>query len=544
MNPPPQNLSATHTSPYSSHPQNDYPSTAAATAAAALSQQQIPTAYANIANGRKRKASGLPGSRGVANLTAEQLAKKRANDREAQRAIRERTKTTIETLEKRIQELESQQPFQELQRVAQERDRALAECEQLRSKLAMVQSVIGGTQPLQQSQPNLHGMSDAIQQFVDPTWLTESETELAALTAQQSPLPPLNTQPTSQYTQSVSGEPYEQQHLHPELRSPHSDTRSTPVSHTATTGSTYHTDNASLRRWSPSLEQAPNSQYGGPNGMSYEPRLPPPAAMLEHSNSNGERLELNYVLEPKQHSASTSPTQGPATYPFSSASEKAIYARLPNNSYSACPLDSLLVDFLNDCQKRVSNGVPMRDVIGPDYPSFIALRDPTPTPGNAIHPVSALFTDILSKFPGISGLPERVATQYIMFLIMRWMICPCEACYERLPEWVRPLKEQLDVPHPAWNDYVPWPIIRLRLITTADVTFENFFIPFTSRLCLNWPYPCDQVLISAAESDDPSDVKINPVFESHLRDLRNWSLATVFKTTVPELIDQSVRIQD
>src|SRR6201996_919520 len=99
----------------------------------------------------KRKRTG-PSSRGVANLNPEQLAKKRANDREAQRAIRERTKTHIERLEQRIRDLESQQPYQELQRVAQERDRALAECEQLKNKLAMVQSVIGGgTAPLQQA---------------------------------------------------------------------------------------------------------------------------------------------------------------------------------------------------------------------------------------------------------------------------------------------------------------------------------------------------------------------------------------------------------
>lgn len=101
---------------------------------------------------KKRRASGQPGSRGVANLTPEQLAKKRANDREAQRAIRERTKSTIDTLERRISELESQQPFQELQRVKQERDRALAECEELRRRLGVVRDVIGGSQP-----PGLNG---------------------------------------------------------------------------------------------------------------------------------------------------------------------------------------------------------------------------------------------------------------------------------------------------------------------------------------------------------------------------------------------------
>ena len=40
-------------------------------------------------------------------MTAAQLERKRANDREAQRAIRQRTKDQIESLQRRIQELTS-----------------------------------------------------------------------------------------------------------------------------------------------------------------------------------------------------------------------------------------------------------------------------------------------------------------------------------------------------------------------------------------------------------------------------------------------------
>ena len=43
-------------------------------------------------------------------LNAEQLARKRANDREAQRAIRQRTREHIERLENRIKELSENNP--------------------------------------------------------------------------------------------------------------------------------------------------------------------------------------------------------------------------------------------------------------------------------------------------------------------------------------------------------------------------------------------------------------------------------------------------
>ena len=81
----------------------------------------------NTTTTAKRRRGSATGSRGVANLTPEQLAKKRANDREAQRAIRERTKGQIENLERRIQELTSQQPYQELQNAIRQRDLAQAE---------------------------------------------------------------------------------------------------------------------------------------------------------------------------------------------------------------------------------------------------------------------------------------------------------------------------------------------------------------------------------------------------------------------------------
>lgn len=54
-------------------------------------------------NSKKRPSRA--GTRSVSTLTAAQLERKRANDREAQRAIRQRTKDHIDALERQIQEL-------------------------------------------------------------------------------------------------------------------------------------------------------------------------------------------------------------------------------------------------------------------------------------------------------------------------------------------------------------------------------------------------------------------------------------------------------
>ena len=115
--------------------------------------------------GKKRKAPGVS-SRGVATLTPDQLAKKRANDREAQRAIRERTKAQIETLERRIQELTSQRPYQELQEVLRQKQAIQDENDEIRRRLASVLSII---QPIVGAQ----GLTGSAYFLVNLKWITD-----------------------------------------------------------------------------------------------------------------------------------------------------------------------------------------------------------------------------------------------------------------------------------------------------------------------------------------------------------------------------------
>jgi hypothetical protein len=73
-----------------------------------------------------------------------------SSDREAQRAIRERTKNQIETLERKIQDLTSQQPYQDLQAALRAKEAVEAENADIKRRLA---SVISLLQPLVSSPP-------------------------------------------------------------------------------------------------------------------------------------------------------------------------------------------------------------------------------------------------------------------------------------------------------------------------------------------------------------------------------------------------------
>lgn len=205
------------------------------------------------------------------------------------------------------------------------------------------------------------------------------------------------------------------------------------------------------------------------------------------------------------------------------------------NSEPTCPLDSLLLDFLSERQQRVAEGLPSGEVVGPRYPSVSSLLNPANSARS--HPLSKVFTDILSTFPDISTLPERVAVLYIMFLIMRWEISPNQENYDRLPEWVRPVDSQLYHPHPAWIDHVPFPLMREKLAREynhKNYPFDNFFIPYTTTLRLNWPYEDTDTLL---QSPDGEELMINPVFERHLRNLDNWTLGEPFAKAFPDLAE-------
>ena len=125
-----------------------------------------------------------------------------------------------------------------------------------------------------------------------------------------------------------------------------------------------------------------------------------------------------------------------------------------------------------------------------------------------------------------------------MFLLVRWQIQPTRENYNRLPEHVRPRPIQLYRPHPAWTDHLPFPGMREMLIHSYDPNaaeqypFENFFIPFTTTLSVNWPYEEMDTLLQLPDSDE---FIINPVFERHIRRVENWTLGEAFHETLPGL---------
>lgn len=341
----------------------------------------------------------------------------------------------------------------------------------------------------------------------------------------------------------------------PPAASPHPDTyRFTPSGHRPSLGEQSYTESGSSVETPSSIQSTPafgsrrDSASSTPSSASFRIAFDYQRHNLAHGLDLGseERLGFNFLLNgPSQfpkvdtirgNSSEYSRTSNPAPpTPLSpvSGQQPSAFSAPVRNVGPTCTLDAILLDFLHHRQREAAQGVPKQRLVGPPYPSVSSLLNPQKSAYT--HPVSKVFTDILRTFPDISSLPEQVAVLYVMFILMRWQIYPTQENYDRIPEWMTPRPSQLMHPHPAWMDYLPWPRMRDRLVMNyQDYPFENWFIPFTRTLSVNWPYEHTDCLLSMGDADD---LIINPVFERHFRNLNNWSLGPAFADAFPGLVD-------
>ncbi|PVH77815.1 hypothetical protein DL98DRAFT_261221 [Cadophora sp. DSE1049] len=458
---------------------------------------------------KKRRTTGSS-SRGVANLTPDQLAKKRANDREAQRAIRERTKNQIENLELKIRELTSQQPYQELQHVIRQKESVEAENveikKRLNSILMLIQPILG-----QHAQDGPSMYNSPAPHYV--------------------PNRPGSSSNFTSTTPNSGASPVVGAGGGPQWQAP-----SAPMGHGL--GNYSQMLNAQAQLSKQKHDMAHNLDMG-PERLGLDFLLDGTQRINKIPNGTNGTHDPSFQPMPRgqdspahHRSSSISSHSG---YPPAAGQEMTGHAAPIRNGPPTCPLDNILLDFLHERQQQAAEGVATPKLVGPAYPSVSSLLNPSKAATS--HPLSKVFTDILATFPDLSTLPEKVATLYIMFLIMRWQISPTQENYDRLPDWVTPRPSQLFTPHPAWIDHLPFPKMRDRLVrdyNPRDYLFDNFFIPFTTTMSVNWPYEPTDTLLSGVDGED---LVINPVFERHLRRLENWSLGPAFAKAFPGLQD-------
>ncbi|KAK4935989.1 hypothetical protein LTR10_023036 [Elasticomyces elasticus] len=129
-------------------------------------------------------------------------------------------------------------------------------------------------------------------------------------------------------------------------------------------------------------------------------------------------------------------------------------------------------------------------------------------------------------------LPEKLAIFWLNYIHLRYRIFPTEESLDELPVWLHPCPSQCRVSHPIYIDALPWPVLREKLTFEHRLYPFNMFSPvFCSSLNVNWPY--DHAMTYVREAS--GTLRLSRAFKTHLRKLENWSLRPTFALSYPEL---------
>ncbi|APA11632.1 hypothetical protein sscle_08g064020 [Sclerotinia sclerotiorum 1980 UF-70] len=473
-----------------------------------LSRSDSPRA-ADKKPGEKKRASRA-GSRNVSTLTPAQLARKRANDREAQRNIRLRTKENIEQLEARVEELingrHNEAELEELRR----RNEALElEVRQLNEALVQLRDD-DSSGP---DQPN------------ESTFLNNAE--IPGPSAQNIP------QGVSA-TGSINSHDFEAPWYHPatSINPIHTHTHPPSAVFAPIDGVSQAPESASVS----SLDGNSHFPYFGPNPSENlndaDIWIPTslPSDALQSTNlaaiSGHAQSQPTLQQTPGSSMIVTSQTIPPPLPPFDALQPWAL--PILNTTSPTCGVDTLLLNIIRTQKEIARQGASEFDIVGPPQPSMKVLIYPNDQVHT--HNISTMISRLLTNLT-IKGLAERAGCLYLMYHICQWQIYPTSSTYGNLTDWTSPRTSQLITPHPVWVDSIFWGKLKDRVIEKQDLyANEEFQNAYIVCINVNWPRPDLE-----AFRFEGNDIFITKEFEDHIKTLSNWSLDERFAARYPEL---------
>jgi hypothetical protein len=71
------------------------------------------------------------------------------------------------------------------------------------------------------------------------------------------------------------------------------------------------------------------------------------------------------------------------------------------------------------------------------------------------------------------------------------------------------------------------------LIDHPEITLDDFASAYSTSFFIRWDYDAANVIIAA--SGESFGILINPIYEEHMRQIRNWSVGDIFRRKFPEM---------
>ncbi|KAL4723776.1 hypothetical protein ACLX1H_009420 [Fusarium chlamydosporum] len=472
------------------------------------------------------KSSKRKGTRSVSTLTPSQLARKRANDREAQRAIRARTKEHIDRLERELEELKSKQSRDQTVQELLRRNQALEE-ELMRLKENMGVSMTSSpysapgttlsvTIPCSTSSPTSNGILTAPSVYDDNL----SSGSGAIPSPRGSPFPSGDYSPIPDYGQQYVPLPNNCESWASTVPCPVPSNVSSPSS-SADDYSAGYIPTSVPTSLLPSNNTSSSSISAVGHGhkdvikMEYED-VDSHAARLEHVSR---LLSSDSVLGPLKDQ-----NQPGACWPVPVL-----------NTPPACRFDELLVGFLQDC-RRMTTTESLAHTLGPDridVRSVFRSHDSNGHLACSPHPITDLIRSLIDT-AGMTRLTERIAIFAPLQTTISWLAQPTPERRARLCDDYAPRECQLTTPHPQWLDLIHWGSLREAAIKRQDLYATDEFqrIYFDALRLVNWPY---QPLESLVTDSQTGHVGLTDALMAHAMNGANWRLNESFAQRYPEL---------
>jgi hypothetical protein len=460
----------------------------------------------------KFRTGARGGKRSVTHLSKAQLARKRANDREAQRNIRQRTKEHIENLEKKVKELEENNRSGSMERILQRNKELEVEVEKLRAQIASQSGHIPSPIPTELSEdlmiPSRKANLDWVPEQSQPSgWQTSF---VQPMDAHPHEVPVTESAYTSNPTQSFHNAPAQicyEQVVEPEPTKAITTPIVTPV-------------------WEDPMVFGQTSQaiaQPTPAWTPFHPAFDKPSRFADLQTSGFTDL----INQPTFTNTTCWQTQ-PSVYAWQCSTK----LKAPVTF-----VDQLMFNVIHS-QRHLAmhSNLSGEDLLGPNLPSvnvlFNQVAPPAAKPPSNIAEVMNRYSEVLSS-RGFALIPEKLASFMCMYRFVQWQISPTFQTFSKLHEWQAPTQAQLDIPHPAWMDLPPWGQFRAKVIEHQD-RYDNpeFQNDYASNLSVNFPHEPRMALIY-----ENGQLMVSPLMDRHLSDINNMSMKKPFADKYPEFRD-------
>jgi len=479
----------------------------------------------------------------VAHLSKAQLARKRANDREAQRNIRQRTKEHIETLERKVRELEDEKRDNpsSLEKVLKRNEELECEVQKLRAQINIQLNAPLPTPPipgadnvtLSNAAAQSHLMmpkSTVVDYFPDgeEMWngrgpIMESIVETGNNTPYSSAAgTPLYPVPTSMgYAESENS-----QHIYSPLDEPIWDEPLLPPSQCS--------NKSSIQTWT-----------------SF------PSSVDHHSSSRYHHNDVQLFPHPQFHQQQAYPTTTTACWqaqPCTFAWQITTKIKPPSSA-----VDHILLSCMQAQRSLQLSLPPSSHHIS--YPAVSLLfqvssasatskASPSPSHNISTSPLThcmSLYASLLQK-RGFSSsrIPEKLTSFICTYHFHTWLLTPSSHTYNALHEWQAPRPSQLLIPHPAWMDLVPWGKMRDKLIHEQDqYATEEFQRDYVEGFRVGWrgdSMACLEMVGNGLMMGSTgggmgmggSEMRVSRQLEEWVRDAGNFYMGRAFGEKWPE----------